>query len=93
MIYEQKKYIKSNECGLYNPIDGLCHSWRCNQQCTPSYQYNAALSLIQATGRTVRNKNDWCKVHILDKSFNQFLRKNRHLFPKYWLDSITYLKK
>lgn len=53
------------------------------------YPYVTAQSIVQATGRSVRNETDWAVTYILDECASDFLRRNRHLFPKSFTDSIV----
>jgi len=55
------------------------------------YQYMAALSLIQATGRSVRSKTDKAHTWILDSGFGPFLSRNESIMPEWWTDSIQFL--
>lgn len=52
------------------------------------YPYVTAQSIVQATGRSVRNETDWAVTYILDSCIEDFLRRNRHLFPKSFRDSF-----
>lgn len=52
------------------------------------YPYVTAQSIVQATGRSVRNETDWAVTYILDACVEDFLRRNKHLFPKSFRDSF-----
>jgi Rad3-related DNA helicase len=54
------------------------------------YAQQAALTIVQATGRSNRHKNDKAHHFILDSAFGYFVGKNEKMFPKYWLDSIIW---
>jgi ATP-dependent DNA helicase DinG len=54
------------------------------------YQWQTALTLIQATGRSVRSKTDHAATWILDEGFTQFISKNESKLPKWWTDSIEF---
>ena len=54
------------------------------------YQWQTALTLIQATGRSVRSKTDKAHTWILDEGFGQFITKNESKLPKWWTDSIEF---
>jgi Rad3-related DNA helicase len=41
--------------------------------------YITMQQLIQATGRGVRNKRDWCETFILDNNITWFLKSYKHL--------------
>ena len=53
------------------------------------YQWQTALSLIQAVGRSIRSKTDKAHTFILDADFATFLRRNPRL-PNWWTDSIVF---
>jgi len=53
------------------------------------YAYRTAMTLVQAPGRGVRSMDDYCKTYFLDPGFQQFIARSRHLFPKWFLDSIV----
>jgi Rad3-related DNA helicase len=54
------------------------------------YQWQTALKLVQATGRSVRSKTDRAHTYVLDSDFATFIRNNNRVLPKYWLDSIIW---
>jgi len=54
------------------------------------YQWQTALTLIQATGRSVRSKTDKAHTWILDEGFSTFIGKNESKLPKWWTDSIEF---
>jgi len=56
------------------------------------YQWLTALAMVQATGRTVRSKTDKSHTYILDSAFEFFLTKNQYVLPKWWTDSIQFLR-
>jgi Rad3-related DNA helicase len=55
------------------------------------YNYATALKLIQASGRSVRTEHDEAATYILDAAFAWFYERNRHLFPAYWQEAVTFL--
>ena len=55
------------------------------------YDYTTALKLIQASGRSVRTEKDEAATYILDSAFDWFYARNRHLFPLYWQEAVTFL--
>jgi ATP-dependent DNA helicase DinG len=55
------------------------------------YNWQTALTLVQATGRSVRSKTDKAHTYILDSAFEYFLTKNQHVLPTWWTDSIQFL--
>jgi ATP-dependent DNA helicase DinG len=56
------------------------------------YQWRTALTIVQATGRSVRSKEDYAVTYVTDKGFERFVAKNKHLLPRWWLDAIRWPK-
>lgn len=54
------------------------------------YQWQTALKLVQATGRSVRSRTDRAHTHMLDAGFAKFISMNNRKMPKYWLNSIVW---
>lgn len=54
------------------------------------FSWQACLSLVQATGRSVRSREDHAATYILDTDFHSLLARSSHILPKWWLDSIIY---
>jgi ATP-dependent DNA helicase DinG len=54
------------------------------------YQLQAAVALVQASGRCVRSEDDYALTVILDADFGRFLSQNQDILPKWWLDSIEF---
>jgi Rad3-related DNA helicase len=52
------------------------------------YAYKTALTLVQASGRSVRSEDDHAVTYILDTDFSWFLRRWRCLFPEWWLNAL-----
>ena len=40
------------------------------------YNWQTKLRLVQASGRSVRSKDDWAKTYVIDSSSRDFVRKN-----------------
>jgi ATP-dependent DNA helicase DinG len=53
------------------------------------YNWKAALTLVQETGRGVRHKEDKCHIYIMDSQFNYFMKQNRRFLPDYWVEAIA----
>lgn len=53
------------------------------------YAVKTVRALVQATGRGMRHKDDWCVTYVLDKQFIQFYRRHRWLFPQWWRDAVN----
>jgi Rad3-related DNA helicase len=49
--------------------------------------------LVQATGRSVRSRNDYAITYVLDSDFERFIVKNTNCLPRWWLDAIHWPKK
>lgn len=56
------------------------------------YQWRTAVTLVQATGRSVRSKNDHAVTYILDSDFARFVASNKNSLPRWWLDAIRWPK-
>ena len=52
------------------------------------YVFKALQTLMQMTGRGVRNKQDWCDTWILDQQFGALLARTHQYIPQWWKDSI-----
>ncbi len=52
------------------------------------YVFKALQTIMQMTGRGVRNENDFCDCYILDAQFNSLLARTRQYIPKWWMESI-----
>jgi len=52
------------------------------------YLLKAAQTIMQMSGRGVRNEMDHCDCYILDKQFGFLLSRMRSFFPQWWLDAI-----
>lgn len=57
------------------------------------YSVQTVRTLIQATGRGNRSASDFCEIYILDEQFARLFREHNGLFPQYWKDAITAVKK
>ena len=52
------------------------------------YYWQTALRLIQAYGRSIRSKDDWARTYVLDSAFSYFVRKNRNILPRWFIQAI-----
>jgi ATP-dependent DNA helicase DinG len=52
------------------------------------YDWQTALRLVQAYGRSIRSKEDWAKTYVLDSAFGPFVGKNRNIFPDWFKRAI-----
>jgi ATP-dependent DNA helicase DinG len=57
------------------------------------YQWRTALTLVQATGRSIRSKTDYAATYVLDSDFGKFVAMNRSTLPSWWLEAIRWPKK
>ena len=53
------------------------------------YLLKAAQTIMQMSGRGVRNEMDHCDCYILDKQFGFLLSRMRSFFPQWWLDALV----
>ncbi len=53
------------------------------------YQWKTMLRLVQTYGRGVRSERDWCDSYILDASFENLVRRNRKLFPEWFIEAVV----
>lgn len=52
------------------------------------FYYQTVMALMQAYGRGIRDKDDWCVMYILDSSFKQLVDYNRGFFNEYFLEAV-----
>jgi Rad3-related DNA helicase len=53
------------------------------------YARKAILRLVQASGRSVRGVDDFASTYIIDSNLDMLIRRNRDLFPSWYLDSLV----
>ena len=54
----------------------------------PEYgAYIAAQQLVQAVGRGVRSKDDWCENFIIDSNIGWFMKRHKNFMPNWFLTS------
>jgi len=57
------------------------------------YSVTTVRSIVQMTGRGVRNKEDWCHTYILDAQFgSNVLKRSKRLFPKWWIEAMEVVR-
>lgn len=56
------------------------------------YSWKTVCDLIQMSGRSVRNHEDWAETYILDSSLSDILKYHSNLMPRWYTDSIRELK-
>lgn len=54
------------------------------------YRAICAQDLLQASGRGVRHKDDYCVTYLLDKQTERLVVDNQNLFPRYWMEAVDY---
>ena len=52
------------------------------------YPLKTAKTIVQATGRSVRSKDDHAVTYILDSDWDRFYQRNSGLFPKGFRDCV-----
>ena len=52
------------------------------------YYYQAVMSLMQAYGRGIRDKDDWCVMYIIDSDFIKLFDFNKNFFNEYFSEAI-----
>lgn len=57
------------------------------------YAYQTIMPLMQAYGRGIRDKDDYCVMYVLDSDFDRLLSQHRYLFNEYFLEAIKQPKK
>lgn len=55
---------------------------------TAWYKRETIKAIIQMSGRAVRSESDWAYTYILDDQFRLNVLGAKHLFPKWWLESL-----
>ena len=54
------------------------------------YTWQAALTVVQATGRSIRSRSDHATTYILDSDFNMFMKNAGSILPEWWTKSVIY---
>lgn len=52
------------------------------------YAVETIRAVVQGCGRAIRHADDWAEIYILDAAFNSLLRKERYLFPSWFLAAL-----
>ena len=53
------------------------------------YTWTTALSLVQATGRSIRSSTDRATTYMLDADFNSFMARASDILPAWWKAAIV----
>ena len=56
------------------------------------YYYQAVMSIMQAYGRGIRDKDDYCDMYIIDSDFGRLFDFNRNFFNEYFTEAIEFKK-
>lgn len=54
------------------------------------YEYQTALKIIQAYGRSVRSKDDYADTYILDSNFGAFMFYSKDMIPYWFKEAVHY---
>ena len=54
------------------------------------YTWNTALSIVQATGRSIRSKDDRATTYILDADVETFLTQANSILPDWWKRALVF---
>ena len=52
------------------------------------YIWQTALRLVQGYGRSIRSKEDYAVTYVLDSGFENFVKKNKNIFPDWFTQAI-----
>lgn len=52
------------------------------------YYYQAVMAIMQAYGRGIRDKDDWCVMYIIDSDFINLFDFNRGFFNEYFIEAV-----
>ena len=52
------------------------------------YFYQAVMSIMQAYGRGIRDKDDYCDMYIIDSDFAKLFDYNKSFFNEYFIEAI-----
>lgn len=53
------------------------------------YGWQTALTLVQATGRSIRSREDRATTYILDSDFDSFMARNAEILPSWWKAALV----
>ena len=52
------------------------------------FYYQAVMAIMQAYGRGIRDKDDYCVMYIIDSSFKKLFEYNRGFFNEYFIEAV-----
>jgi Rad3-related DNA helicase len=53
------------------------------------YNWLVALKLVQSYGRSIRSDSDYADTYVLDKNFLKFIKYNKKMLPKWFLEVVN----
>ncbi|MCR5026704.1 MAG: ATP-dependent DNA helicase [Methanobrevibacter sp.] len=57
------------------------------------YYYQAVMAIMQAYGRGIRDKDDYCSMYILDSDFSKLFSLNKSFFNEYFSEAVKNSKR
>ena len=71
------------------PYPQLNEQVRYRKKLDPSwYYYQAVMALMQAYGRGIRDKDDYCVMYVIDSDFEKLFDFNKNFFNEYFTEAI-----
>ena len=52
------------------------------------YYYQAVMAIMQAYGRGIRDKDDYCDMYIIDSNFKKLFDYNYNFFNEYFTEAL-----
>lgn len=54
------------------------------------YYYQAVMAIMQAYGRGIRDKDDYCDMYIIDSNFKNLFNYNKSFFNEYFTEALNF---
>lgn len=54
------------------------------------YNWQTCLTLVQSYGRIFRSETDWGTAYIFDSGAKGFIKKNKHILPKWFVEACMF---
>lgn len=71
------------------PYPQLNEQVKYRKELDPSwYYYQAVMALMQAYGRGIRDKDDYCVMYVIDSDFEKLFDFNKNFFNEYFSEAI-----
>ena len=71
------------------PYPQLNEQVKYRKELDPSwYYYQAVMALMQAYGRGIRDKDDYCVMYVIDSDFERLYDYNKNFFNEYFREAI-----